>query len=231
MSGKNLKMLVIILISFFLVFSCANTEIIWTDLRDEHSEAKIEIWVNDTDKSSIKKVPLICGKTDCIKLPERWEPKGFSKPSNLGVNYICDYKNNKIEIFLMDYEFYDVKDYNVNVKEKSGVYVYSVTFLDETEGKLCTITSMDNKLHVEKQKIYPDGEFLNPAEILEHLSKSDEGYFFMPEASEQFEKFQKYYLVKGKFFNHFFWISPNTTGDIFMYLDDKILPQWLKEKL
>ena len=232
MRMKILKILVSILINLCIFISCANTKVIWTDFRSKASEDRIEILFLNEENSSTKSISLTCGKTKFVKIPYDCIPHGFSEPGNLRLNYLIDYENKMIEIFLMDTASYNVENYSAILEEKNNVYAYRIMFVDEQEpNKFCTILSKDNVFKINREDILPTGITKNPTQLLEQVIKSDIGYFYETDDISQIENFQKDYLVKGKFFNHFFWISPDVSGAVSYYIPDESLPEWLKKYL
>jgi len=230
MKMKILRILAITLSSITFLISCSNTEIIWTDLRANPKEDEIKISFFNSRKKKIKEISLICGKTKFTNVSIDYLPNGFSRPENMGFNYLVDFENKKMEIFLMDYDSFEISNYNSCIEKKENVYAYNIMFLDKIENKLCTIISKDNNFSIEKKNILANSVIVNQSKILELISQSDIAYFFEADNLDLIEK-QKRYLVKGKVLNHFFWISPNTTGPVDCYIKDESLPDWLKKKL
>lgn len=228
---KNLKKFCLILISLsFMFVGCDRYSVYWNDFRDEASNDCFSISFVNENTGKIKDVDFKCNKTKNIIISKDFYAEGFRHPSNFNFHYFIDYETKKIEIYLVDVFLEKITDDKVMLKSKDFVFGYQLVYADLENEKMVTVISKDSLIEIPSEESRINSNELLLKEMLNKMNYEDICYYadIDKDHLSLYPPVSILYLVKGKVLNEFYWISSSRSDSIDFYINEEILPSWLK---
>lgn len=227
MEIKNLKFLIVVLISCTCV-SCVSVnkmvkyKVYWNDLRSQKTNEVINIEFENEENSNIVKRKFKTNVTKKIYLPEldnfEISYQDYTCHSNpYTPNYFYDSDNKKLEIILVDKQYVEVNNYEVEVNKINEAVAYIVFFPDPEEKKWCYLISKNNKFSIDQSQILKTSN-LDFESILNNLTDNTFGLYSMP-TENFYNPTTVYYVVRSKIKNEYIEVSSSYSDFVMQSYD------------
>lgn len=192
-----------------LIFtSCEKHNIIWTDLRAEKRNAKIQLGYSIDFTTKNDYFTLRTNKTKIIRARTQQHLMSTECPS-----YFClsvhptfiDTKDSEIEIFIYDWSDVKQTETGFEVSPKENVAAYFINYYDPDINRNYTIVSKDS---IFENVPIAESNTKSAEEIINEIDSHDYAYF-KSYVDQRFEIPIGGYILKSKVDGSYVWISDN----------------------